>query len=132
MAEDFAGCRVLVVEDELMIAMGLEVYLSHLGCEVVGPVGEVGPALEAARSAAVDMALLDINLRGEEVYPVADALAERGIPFAFLTGYDRSSVPTHYRAPVLAKPFQPPQLVTALASLNNHRGAKGSTLRPPG
>ena len=81
------GCRVLVVEDELAIAMLLESALEDEGCVIVGPYGGVRDALAAARNETLDLAVLDINLAGEMVFPVAEVLAERGVPFLILSGY---------------------------------------------
>lgn len=101
-----SGLRVLVVEDEIMVALLLQDMITDLGHRVVGPVGRLGKALEMATSEAIDMAILDVNLDGEEVYPVADALAARHIPFAFVTGYGRDGLREPYCAsPILAKPF---------------------------
>jgi DNA-binding response OmpR family regulator len=104
--------RVLVVEDEAMVALGLEMVLTDAGCDVVGPIGKVDEALATVRDAEVDFALLDVNLHGDEVFPVADALVERGIPFAFLTGYGRDSLPPHHAGGrILFKPFDVSRLV---------------------
>ena len=102
-----SGLRVLVVEDEAMIALLLEEMIAELDCQVIGPVGRLGKALELASKEAIDVALLDINVDGKEVYPVAEALVARGIPFAFVTGYGRGGLRNSYRAsPTLAKPFR--------------------------
>ena len=81
------GCRVLIVEDELAIAMLLESALEDEHCVIVGPYGGVRDALAAARNETLDLAVLDINLAGEMVFPVAEVLAERGVPFLILSGY---------------------------------------------
>lgn len=108
------GRRILVVEDESMIWMLIEDGLSEEGCQVVGPVSQLEDALRAAETEAVDAALLDVNLAGRPVYPVADKLAGRGIPFAFLTGYGEGGIQEAYRnRPVLKKPFT----LSALADL---------------
>lgn len=92
-----------------MVAMIIEDTLSDLGCEVVGPMSSIDRALVAARTTErIDGAFLDVNLRGELVYPVAEALTARGIPFAFVTGYGEKGIDARYRsAPVLTKPFLP-------------------------
>lgn len=104
-----AGLRILLVEDEAMVAMIIEDTLSDLGCEIVGPMSSIDRALAAARTTErIDGAFLDVNLRGELVYPVAEALTARGIPFAFVTGYGEKGIDARYRgAPVLTKPFLP-------------------------
>ena len=113
-APPLAGLRVLVVEDELMIAALWETVLTEAGCEVVGPFARVRLALQAiAREPAIDAALLDVQLHGETVLPVADALAERGVPFLFATGYGADGAPARYcDRPVLTKPC-PLRLVTS-------------------
>jgi CheY-like chemotaxis protein len=102
-----AGLRILVVEDESVIAMLLEDILTQFGHQVVGPVARLGKAVELARHEALDTAILDVNMNGEEVYPVAEALAEREIPFVFASGYGKSSLRNPFAdCPVLTKPFQ--------------------------
>ena len=99
--------RILVVEDELMIRMLLEDMLGELGYTVAAEAGHIDEALEAARSGDFDVAILDVNLDGEPVSPVADALAARGTPFVFATGYGERGLPEPYRdRPMLKKPFQ--------------------------
>jgi DNA-binding response OmpR family regulator len=111
--------RVLVVEDELMIAMLFESILDASSeCTVIGPFARVTPALEAARNEPLDAALLDIHLAGEPVFPVADLLAERGVPFAFVTGYSKDVLPPLYRErPLLQKPFRPQTVLSTLAMM---------------
>ena len=100
------GLRILVVEDEIMIALLLEDMLATLGHTVVGPVSRVDKALEMVASEALDVAILDVNLNGREVYPVAETLAARGIPFIFATGYGDVGLSTRFRdRPILSKPF---------------------------
>lgn len=86
--------RVLVVEDELLIAMLIEDILADCDCRVVGPCSSLPDALTVARTESFDIALLDVNLRGQKVYPVADVLDERGIPFLFLSGYGDNAIPS--------------------------------------
>jgi DNA-binding NtrC family response regulator len=81
------GLRVLVVEDEMLIAAEMEATLEDLGCQVVGPYGRIGEALDALHDTAVDAAVLDVNVRGEMIFPVAEKLKERGVPMVFCTGY---------------------------------------------
>jgi CheY-like chemotaxis protein len=103
-----SGLRILLVEDEAMVAMIIEDTLSDLGCEVVGPMSSFEQGLAAAKTERVDGAFLDVNLRGKLVYPIAEALAARGVPFAFVTGYGESGIDARFRgAPVLTKPFMP-------------------------
>lgn len=112
-AESLSGLRLLVVEDEMLIALMIEEMLRDLGHAVVGPIGGVRPALQLLeeRAAELDGAVLDVNLNGETVYPVADALRARDLPFVFVTGYDPTGIEGRYAAvPVLQKPFRPEQL----------------------
>jgi ActR/RegA family two-component response regulator len=97
-ADALRGRRLLVVEDEYLIAAALERALEDRGAEVVGPAGSVENALRLveAEGDRLDGAVLDINLRDERVYPVADVLAARGVPFVFLTGYDAQVIPDTY------------------------------------
>jgi len=102
------GCRVLVVEDEYLLADDLSLALSSAGAEVLGPVPSVEEAIATIVSEQkIDLAVLDVNLRGDMVFPVADALMERGIPFAFATGYDRDALPDRFTTvPRFEKPFK--------------------------
>lgn len=98
--------RILVVEDEALVSMMLEDMLTDLGYEVVGPATRVAKAIELLDQEKVDGAILDVNVAGEQVYPVADALAERGIRFAFVTGYGTAGLAKLYAdRPTLNKPF---------------------------
>ena len=110
-----SGRRVLLVEDEFMVALLIEGELAGLGCEIIGPVGRLDKALEIAQREAVDVAILDVNINGDEVYPVAEALAARGIPFVFVSGYGRQGLRAPYRdRPTLQKPFRVDDLVGVL------------------
>lgn len=116
-AERMPGRRLLVVEDEYMIAMELVSTLEELGAEVVGPAASVEDALALVGSDGdrLDAAVLDINLRDERVYPVADALAARGVPFVFATGYDATAIPPAYAAtPRCEKPVDKARLARLL------------------
>ena len=104
-----AGLRVLVVEDESLIGMLAEDLLEQLGCRMVGLVSSLRKAVELAKSAEVDLALLDVDIGGEPVYPVALALQARGVPFLFMSGYGALDEP--WRAhPIVQKPFDVDQL----------------------
>lgn len=112
-----AGTRVLVVEDEAVVVMMLEAMLDELGCTVAGVASEPQEAEALLEPRAFDCALLDINLGGKPVYPLAEKLAKHGIPFIFVTGYDRPDVQEDLRNwPVLRKPFDLASLQQALAS----------------
>lgn len=103
---DLSGKRILVVEDEAMVAMLLEDYLDELGCVIVGPYAEVEEAVRGVATEAIDAAVLDVNLAGTQSYAVADALADRGLPFVFITGYGAAGLKPGYESrPVLQKPF---------------------------
>lgn len=118
-AKPLKGLRLLVVEDEALVAMLIEDALRDLGCVVVGPVGNVAQALALLERDTVEGALLDVNLGGaERSYPVADALAARGLPFIFVTGYGEEGVDQRY-APVtvLQKPFDPRTLERFVAAM---------------
>ena len=110
--------RVLVVEDEYLIRMLLEDMLADLGYDVAAAVGTVAEASAFAASGDFNAAILDVNLDGQEIFPVADILAKRGLPFVFVTGYGEQSLPERYRGrPALQKPFQAEQLHATLAGL---------------
>jgi CheY-like chemotaxis protein len=113
------GLRVLVVEDEAAISMLLEDMLMDFGCEIVGPAARLNVALDMAQGDAFDIAILDVNLAGESIYPVADALAARNRPFVFSTGYGGAGIKDPYRdRPVVQKPFSQQDLRrTILAAL---------------
>lgn len=107
-APPLRGLRVLVVEDETLVAMLLEDMLSDLGCELAGSISRVPQAVEFARDPEqrFDVAILDVNVAGESISPVAQALADRDAPMIFATGYGASGVPEGFRGrPVLQKPF---------------------------
>jgi len=112
-----AGRRVLVVEDEALVAMMIEDVLNDLGCEVVGPVSTTREALALLDATPVDAATLDINLTHEEVLPVAEALEARGIRFVLVTGYDQENVLRRYsRWRMVQKPFTGDRLVRGLVA----------------
>ena len=113
-----AGRRILVVEDEALVAMLIEDTLTDLGCEVVGPVATIAEALEMVRGGAVDGATLDINLGGEEAYAVAETLEARGIRFLLMSGYAPENLsPPYARWRVLQKPFSEQALARSLAEV---------------
>ncbi|HUE47162.1 MAG TPA: response regulator [Aestuariivirgaceae bacterium] len=112
-----AGQRLLVVEDELLVALDIESILSEAGMAVVGPASSAGEALKLIADTPLDAALLDANLSGEPIDAVAQALSERGIPFAYVTGYGRESLPAAHPAPIVTKPFDAEQLLAAARRL---------------
>jgi CheY-like chemotaxis protein len=114
-ASRFTGVRVLIIEDETLIALLLEDMLTDLGCTILGSASSVDAAIEILDRTPPGVAVLDINLGGEKSYAVAEALAKRGVPFIFSTGYadGRLDAPWQDR-PMLQKPFGQEQLAEAL------------------
>jgi CheY-like chemotaxis protein len=109
------GRRALVVEDEVLVGMLIEEMLQELGYEIAALSTHLDQALTLARTAAFDVALLDINLNGRQSFPVADVVRARGLPFLFATGYGSRILPEPYRdAPILQKPFSLAELKDAL------------------
>ncbi|HEX4043671.1 MAG TPA: response regulator [Xanthobacteraceae bacterium] len=105
--EDNKKPRVLLVEDEALVAMMIQETLIDFGFQVVGPVSTASEALASARNSHFDAAVLDINLGDGLVYTVAEILGKRGVPFVFVTGYDADSVdPRFSGVPVLQKPIE--------------------------
>jgi CheY-like chemotaxis protein len=98
--------RVLVVEDEFLISMMLEGWLADLGCEPVGPATSIDDALAMIGRDPIDAAILDVNIKGGETYPVAEALVAQGAPFAFSTGADPAEIQKRFPdARLLVKPY---------------------------
>ena len=126
-----AGRRVLIVEDEFLAALTTTDFLESIGCEVVGPAARLFIALELARSAAIDAALLDINIAGEMVWPVADELGRRKVPFVFLSAYSKFDVlPLRFAdAPCLAKPLVQQRLLGGLLAIWGN-STKGGLAQP--
>lgn len=119
-----AELRVLVVEDETVIALLIEDMLDELGCRLAASLGTLEEALAVAGSIAADVALLDVNLAGEVIFPVAERLQARGVAVVFATGYGSAGLPAPWRGhPVLAKPFALDELREALAAAIAARGA---------
>ena len=113
--ERLKGKSVLLVEDEFLVAMMVEGFLADAGCSVFGPFNRVPEAIEAAQTLNIDVAVLDVNIAGERVYPVAHVLERRGIPFILVSGYGEDAIPRdrpHWEA--CSKPFNPPELMAAL------------------
>ena len=119
--DGLAGKRILVVEDESLVAMLIETILEDLGCTPVGPAASVDEGLALARgNAVIDAALLDVNVAGRQVFPVAEALAARGVPFVFSTGYGEAGLPEHWRGhPTIQKPFTESAIRDALMKVMN-------------
>ena len=116
-AKFLSGKSILLVEDEFLLAIQLDEILQSLGGTVRGPFGKLDDAREAARRGDFNLAILDINLSGTMVYPLADDLRDRGVPFVFLSGYSGSNLPERFRAVTrLNKPCDPDMLIAALRS----------------
>lgn len=129
---ELAGRRVLLVEDEPLVAMDMEEELLSLGLEVIGPASNVESAERLIAEAEFDIALVDANLHGRSADRVAAALARKRVPFAFATGYGREALPEAFRdVPILAKPFDSARLVSILLELSPARRPAGVIpLRP--
>ena len=114
--QELSNRRVLVVEDEMMIAMLIEDMLDEFSCKLVGPATNVPRALELIAKENVEIAVLDLNLGGEDTYAIAEALQQKNVPFIFATGYGSTGVRQEYgNRRVLQKPFQARDLENALA-----------------
>lgn len=127
MTAPLTGVRLLLVEDEAMVAMMIEEMLTDLGCVVVEVAGTLARGLSLAEDGAqtLDAAVLDINLGGDKVYPVAERLAASGVPFVFSTGYGLAGIsPDFARIPALAKPFRPEALEAALMAALGRKSSK--------
>lgn len=117
MIEALKGRRILVVEDESLVAMLLETILEDMGCETVGPISNVAEAVGLVEGGEpLHGALLDVNVAGVEVFPVAAALEARGLPFVFSTGYGEGGLPDEWKGRItLQKPFTEAAVEEALA-----------------
>ena len=121
------GVRVLIVEDEIVVALFLEDLLAEFGYEVAGVAGQLDDAM--ARAPDYDVAVLDVHLDGRTVFDFADSLAARGTPFVFATGYGERGIPERHRGrPVLQKPFQPGDLKQVLAQIVAERGERKTSV----
>lgn len=110
------GRRVLVVEDEALIAAMIVEWLGEMGCEAVGPAARISDGLAMAETQTIDAAVLDVNVNSERVFPLANCLRHRGIALVFATGYGEHIAEAASNAPVLEKPFTCEQLTRALAA----------------
>ena len=116
--------RILVAEDEFLVALLLEEELRAAGYSLVGPFTNLASATSAARRERFDVALLDINLDGEMVYPLADELVDRKAPFIFLSGYSWQNTPEKFdQVPRVAKPFDTPTLLAEITRLVSKSGS---------
>jgi len=109
---------LLIVEDEYLIRMLIEDMLDQIGFSVAAAIGSIAEAKEYAASGNFRAAILDVNVDGHEIFPVADVIADRGLPFVFVTGYGETTLPERFRGrPALQKPFQADRLKATLDSL---------------
>lgn len=117
-----ASRRVLIVEDETIVAMLIEDMAAELGYEVAGLASRADTALELARDLRIDCAILDMNLNGQDSYSIAEMLNARGVPFVFATGYSTAELPAALRnVPILQKPFESRDLERALLAAARSR-----------
>ena len=118
-----SGLSVFLVEDEFLILLQLETMLSQLGCATAGTASHLADALSRAETCQADVALLDINLAGKKIYPVAEVLQRRKVPIVFSTGYGQSGIDAGWsRYPVVQKPFLPRELEKALMAARELKG----------
>lgn len=121
---ELQGRRILVVEDEALVAMLLEDALGDAGCTILGPTVSVEQSLGLLHDQRPDAAVIDLNLAGESSGPVADALAGMGVPFVVATGYGAEGLPPgHEGVPVLTKPYDPSELIELLTRLCDAQAA---------
>jgi two-component SAPR family response regulator len=110
------GKRILVVEDEALIAVMVEDMLIEMGGEVIGPAATIDDALDMAREQTLDAAVLDVNVRGQRIDPVAEALMARGVPVLFATGYGEVRLASGAPATVIDKPYTQDKLSRGIAA----------------
>lgn len=116
--KDMLGKRILVVEDDMLIAICIEEVLRELGCTVVGPASRLDRALQLATDEVLDAAILDVTIRGGQVFPVAEHLQFRSIPFVFASGYGDWALPAPFQGRTrLTKPFTIDELQTTMWTL---------------
>ena len=109
--------RILIVEDEYLIRLLLEDMVVELGYEIAGVASNFNEGKTQAETAAFDLAILDVNIDGVQVFPIAEVLRKRNLPFVFITGYGAQGLPENYRqSPTLQKPFQMNDLKRTLAT----------------
>ncbi|RWF38858.1 MAG: response regulator [Mesorhizobium sp.] len=115
--------RVLILEDEFLVAMLLEDLLLEMGHQVVGSLAQVGEAMTFADQADIDLAILDINLAGTKSFPVAEILRRRGIPFVFATGYSSDGLTGDFENELtLQKPYDPDELMRTIEEASARAG----------
>jgi CheY-like chemotaxis protein len=119
-----SGYRILVIEDEYFLAEDICTMLKELGADILGPVGDVGDAIGIVNSGQIiDGAVVDINLRNESIYPVAERLVARSIPFVFTSGYDKSAIQPRFKdIELFEKPINAPAMAQSLGRLIDGAG----------
>ena len=116
------GARILIVEDEYYLAQDIADALTDRGVEVLGPVGTIEEASQAVSRADFDCAIVDMNLRGDMAFPIADQLGQAGIPFLIATGYNSASLPDRFaHVPRVEKPSDPAAIIDAVSPLLGRR-----------
>ena len=125
--------RALVAEDSLLILIALEMLLDLNNVQIVGPASTLAETLALAETGGFEIAILDVNLHGEMIFPVAELLKQRRIPFVFTTGYAPDSViPPHFRStPSIQKPYQAGALMVLIEQAFALAGAQQASLKPP-
>jgi DNA-binding NtrC family response regulator len=120
--DELKGVRVLLVEDDAMICLLFEDMLLEFGCAIIGPACDITRAADLARRhVGIDVAILDVHLTGQVVFPVAEILAERGVPFLFATGMGVAALPERWQGyQTVQKPMTIAQLAAALCDALNH------------
>jgi CheY-like chemotaxis protein len=127
-----AGRRILVVEDEMLVLMHIEMALEELGCTEISAASNVADAVGLLAGQSFDAAMIDVNLRGEKSYPIADVLTQRGIPFAFSTGYSDHGIRTDFdHRPVLNKPYSQENLAVMFERLLDEQPLPGAASHDP-
>lgn len=109
-----SGLSVLIVEDNPVLMLDTETALVELGCDVAGVAGRLADARELIRAVPFDLAVLDVNIQGEKIDPVAESIARSGRPIVFVTGYGAAGVPLHIPGPVIERPYARSTLERAL------------------
>jgi CheY-like chemotaxis protein len=116
--KDLSGRRILIVEDRYFVADDLRQLFARNGAEVVAVVADVEEAIRIAETDSIDLAVLDVDLRGRDVFDAAAVLEAREIPFVFVTGYRQAHLPERYRdRPIVSKPFSEPDLLARVSAL---------------
>ena len=127
---ELSGLKILVVEDEPLLAMTLKDVLTASGCTVVGPASSLKQGMRLIEKEVVDGAILDVNLRGEMVFPLADALAVRSIPFVYITGYSKLLRACNHGRPFLQKPYTSQQLLKIVGEWRSRLGPAAASSEP--